>query len=255
MKKILCYLTGVFLCFVASAQTHKPPHESWTFTFHLENDLFANTDRFYTSGIKFSWVSPELQWFQDLPWMKKTGLIQSRANKIIDFLPFSEEASRQRNLAFSIGQKMYTPEDITRRDLIVDDRPYAGWLYGSVAFHTKTYKRLDTFEAQVGFTGDLSLAEQAQDFVHSIRNMEKANGWDNQIDTELGFALIYDRKQRLIPRYDFYEQWGLDFIAHAAAGNVFSHVNAGLEFRVGWNLPTDFGTALIRPAGDTNAPR
>jgi lipid A 3-O-deacylase len=186
--------------------------------------------------------------------MKKTGLIQSRANKIIDFLPFSEDASRQRNLAFSIGQKMYTPEDITRRDLIVDDRPYAGWLYGSVAFHTKTYKRLDTFEAQVGFTGDLSLAEQAQDFVHSIRNIEKANGWDNQIDTELGFALIYDRKQRLIPRYDFYEQWGLDFIAHAAAGTVFSHVNAGLEFRVGWNLLTDFGTALIRPAGDTNAP-
>ena len=92
--------------------------------------------------------------------------------------------------------------------------------------------------------------------MHSIRGIDKANGWDNQIDTELGFALIYDRKQRLIPRYDFHKQWGIDFIAHAglAAGTVFSHVNAGLEFRLGWNLPTDFGTALIRPAGDTNAP-
>ena len=92
--------------------------------------------------------------------------------------------------------------------------------------------------------------------MHSIRGIAKANGWDNQIDTEPGFALIYDRKQRLIPRYDFHKQWGLDFIAHAgaAAGTVFSHINAGLEFRIGWNLPTDFGTALIRPAGDTNAP-
>ena len=254
--KLMCFFTFLLVCTSLHAQTHKPPHESWTFTFHFENDLFAKTDRFYTNGIKLSWVSPELQWFQDLPWMKKPGWIQAGTNRLIDFLPFSDDASRQRNMAFSIGQKMYTPEDIARRDLILDDRPYAGWLYGSAAFHSKTYRRLDTIELQMGLTGEFSLAQQAQDLVHSIRNIDKARGWDNQIDTELGFAFIYDRKQRLIPRYDFHRQWGLDFIAHAgvAAGTVFSHLNAGLEFRIGWNLPTDFGTALIRPAGNTNAP-
>jgi lipid A 3-O-deacylase len=246
----------LLFCTSTAAQTQKPPHESWTFTLHLENDLFADTDRFYTNGIKLSWVSPELKWFQDLAWMQKPGIVQATTNKFIDLLPFSDDASRQRNLAFSIGQKMFTPEDIARSDLIVDDRPYGGWLYGSAAFHSKTYRRLDTFEVQAGFTGDLSLAKEAQDLVHSIRGINKARGWDNQIDTEVGFAIIYDRKQRLIPRYDFHKQWGLDFIAHAgvAAGTVFSHVNTGLEFRIGWNLPTDFGTALIRPAGDTNAP-
>ncbi|MFT5131754.1 MAG: lipid A 3-O-deacylase [Gammaproteobacteria bacterium] len=254
--KLVCLIASLILCTSASAQAQNPRNDSWTFTFHLENDLFANTDRFYTNGIKLSWISPEIKWFQDLPWMKKPGLIQSAANEIIDLLPFNQDSSRQRNLAFTVGQLMFTPEDISQRDLILDDRPYAGWLYGSVAFHSKTYRRLDTFEMQMGFTGDLSLAEQAQDLVHSIRNIDKANGWDNQIDTELGFALIYDRKQRLIPRHDFYKQWGLDFIAHAgaAAGTVFSHVSTGLEFRIGWNIPTDFGTALIRPAGDTNAP-
>jgi len=253
---LICCLAGLLLCGNAVAQSQKPPHESWTFTFHLENDLFADTDRFYTNGIKISWVSPELHWFQDLAWMKKPGIIQVTTNKFIELLPFSDDASRQRNLAFTIGQLMFTPEDIARRDLILDDRPYAGWLYGSAAFHSKTYRRLDTFELQMGLTGDFSLAEQAQDLVHSIRGIARANGWDNQIDTEVGFALIYDRKQRLIPRHDFYRQWGLDFIAHAGAagGTVFSHINAGLEFRIGWNLPTDFGTALIRPAGDTNAP-
>jgi lipid A 3-O-deacylase len=249
-------LSFFFFCSYSQAQPQNPPKESWTFTFHFENDLFADTDRFYTNGVKLSWVSPELKWFQDLAFMQKPGVIQATTNKIIDLLPFSDDASRQRNLAFSFGQKMYTPEDIGCRDLITDDRPYAGWLYGSAAFHSKTYRRLDTFEIQMGFTGDFSIAEETQDFVHSIRGIDKANGWDNQIDTELGFALIYDRKQRLIPRYDFHKQWGIDFIAHAglAAGTVFSHVNAGLEFRLGWNLPTDFGTALIRPAGDINAP-
>jgi hypothetical protein len=244
------------ICPVVSADEAKPPHESWTFTLHLENDLFASTDRFYTNGVKASWVSPELQWFEDLEWMQKPGIIQAALNTFIDLLPFSEDKSRQRNIAFSAGQKMFTPQDIARRDLVVEDRPYGGWLYGSTAFHSKTYRRLDTFEIQLGLTGDFSLAEQAQDFVHDLRDIPKANGWDNQIDTELGFAFIYDRKQRLIPRYDFHKQWGVDLIAHAglAAGTVFSHLSGGFEFRIGWNLPTDFGTALIRPAGETNAP-
>ena len=149
--------------------------------------------------------------------MKKPGIIQATTNKFINLLPFSDDASRQRDLALTIGQLMFTPEDIAGRALIIDDRPYAGWLYGSAAFHSKTYRRLDTFELQVGLTGEFSLAEQAQDLVHSIRGIARANGWDNQIDTEVGFALIYDRKQRLIPRHDFYRQWGLDFIAHAGA--------------------------------------
>jgi len=251
----LCALLLLF-CVATEANAKKPPHESWTFTFHYENDLFANTDRLYTNGIKLSWVSPELQWFADLPWMQKRGIMQATINEVIGLLPFGDDASRQRHLAFSMGQKMFTPENIGRRDLIVDDRPYAGWLYGSIAFHSKTYQRLDTFEVQLGLTGDLSFAREAQDLVHSIRKIDKANGWDNQIGTELGFALVYDRKQRLLPRYDFYEKWGVDFIAHAggAAGTVFSDINAGFEFRAGWNLPTDFGTALIRAAGETNAP-
>lgn len=238
------------------AESGKPPGESWTFTFHLENDLFADTDRFYTNGIKASWVSPELQWFEDLPWMQHDGLLQATAKGFIELLPFSDDRSRQRNMAFTVGQLMFTPEDIAARGLVADDRPYGGWLYGSAAFHSKTYRRLDTFEIQAGLTGDFSLAEEAQDFVHSVRGIAKANGWDNQIDTELGFAFIYDRKQRLVPRHDFHKQWGLDLIGHGglAAGTVFSHLNAGLEFRIGWNLPTDFGSALIRPAGETSAP-
>jgi lipid A 3-O-deacylase len=257
-KLVILVLSAVLslFCILVEAATKKPPHESWTFTFHYENDLFANTDRLYTNGIKLSWVSPELQWFEDLEWMQKKGVMQATINQVIDLLPFSEDKSRQRHLAFSLGQKMFTPEDISRSDLVDDDRPYAGWLYGSTAFHSKTYQRLDTFEIQLGLTGDLSFAKEAQDLVHSVRGIKKAQGWDEQIDTELGFALVYDRKQRLIPRHDFYEQWGLDFIVHAggAAGTVFTDINAGFEFRLGWNLPTDFGTALIRPAGETNAP-
>lgn len=258
LLSLLIFLSG-------NASAAKPPSKSWTFSFRLENDLFANTDRFYTNGIKFSWISPELEFFEDLPWMQKPGKLQEGIKTFMALLPYSDDESRQRNIALSIGQKMFTPKDIARRDLIIDDRPYGGWLYGSMAFHSKLLReddihkqvgRLDTFEIQVGFTGDWSLAEQAQDLVHSIRGIKKANGWDNQIDTELGVALIYDRKYRVVPDLGFHGQWGADAIVNAgvAVGNVFSHFNAGIEVRFGWNLPADFGTSLIRPAGDTEAP-
>ena len=39
-----------------------------------------------------------------------------------------------------------------------------------------------------------------------------------------------------------------------ALGNVYTYVNAGVEARMGWNIPPDFGISLIRPAGDATAP-
>lgn len=240
----------------ARAAAAPPPHESWTATVRFENDLMAGTDQHYTNGVKVSMVSPDLQWFQDLPFLKKDTPFSRVTNRLIDWMPFTGDETRQRNVSLSIGQQMFTPEDIQRTDLIVDDRPYAGWLYGGMAFHLKTYRVLDTFELQAGFTGPWSLAEEAQNLVHDVRGIKRARGWDNQIDTEFAFAVIYDRKYRLIPRIDFGAKWGGDLMVHAggALGTAFSHAAAGFEARFGWNVPTDFGTAVIRPAGETNMP-
>ena len=234
----------------------KPPHESWTFSLGFENDLFASTDRFYTNGIKLNWISPELQWFEDLDWIRQDAFLSNTVKQFIKLLPYSDDPDRQRHFSFSIGQKMFTPEDINSRNLLVNDRPYAGWLYGDIAFYSKDERRLDTFEIQMGLVGDISLAEEAQDFIHSLRGINKANGWDNQLKNEPGLALIYDQKRRIIRRIDIFKKVGFDTILHAggAIGNVFTDLNGGGEFRLGWNLPTDFGSALIRPAGNTNAP-
>ncbi len=252
-KTVLLFL---ILCFPLPVFADKPPHKSWTFSFGFENDLFADTDRFYTNGIKLNWISPELKWFEDLDWIKNDELLSGTLKKFIDLLPYSHDSDRQRHFSFSIGQKMYTPQDISNFNLIVNDRPYAGWLYGDIGFHSKNERRLDTFEIQMGLIGDISLAEEAQDFIHSIRGINKANGWDNQLENEIGLALIYDQKRRVIRRTDIYKSLGFDTILHmgGAVGNVFTNFNSGGEFRIGWNLPTDFGSALIRPAGNTNAP-
>lgn len=226
---------------------------SWTFSLQFENDLFGDTDQNYTNGIKLSLVSSDLTEFRDTdrfrPWTVWW------ANN----LPFvnDEEGndSLQRNIAFSVGQKIFTPQDIQQTGLISNDRPYGGWLYFGTGFHTKTKVRLDTLELQVGIVGPYSLAEDTQNFVHKVRDILTAKGWDNQLENEPAFAVIYEQKRRFRPA-NFHERWGYDVIAHAggAVGTVYTYGNLGAEARVGWNIPADFGTSLIRPGGDTNAP-
>jgi len=238
-----------FLLSAAPAQAQERYDNSWTFSVHFENDLFADTDQNYTNGIKLSWVSPDLTRFRD------SERLPDWSHKYVEMLPFINDKERERNIVFSLGQSIFTPQDTTRTDLIREDRPYAGWLYFGAAFHSKKPSQLDSLEVQFGIVGPLSLAEEAQTLVHEIRNLTKPKGWDNQIENEPGINFIYERKWRSsVLGTD--RGMGFDVISHmgGALGNVFTYGNMGFELRAGWNLPKDFGTSPIRPGGDTNDP-
>lgn len=245
-------LAGFCLFFAAQVfaeEEKKIEEKSWTFSFYFENDLFADTDQNYTNGVKLTWISPDLTRYAESEQLPEWGL------KIVRRLPFINEPGFQRNIGFSVGQNMYTPEDISRSDLIKDDRPYGGWLYFGAAFHSKNDRRLDSIEIQLGMVGPASYAEETQTFVHRLRDIPIAYGWDNQIKNEPGLAVVYERKWRAMVMGNPGEM-GFDVIPHLGAtiGNVYTFANAGAEVRLGWNLPIDFGTSLIRPAGDTSAP-
>lgn len=223
--------------------------DSSTLTVMFENDLFANRDQNYTSGIQISWMSPDLSEYRD------SERLPDWAVPVVESLPFINEPGLQRNIGFGIGQKIFTPENTQRRDLIVDDQPYAGWLYLSAAFHNKNRRQLDTFEIQLGVVGPAALGEETQNFVHDLRGFREAQGWDNQLKNEPGIILIAEHKERLLQN-NLYSRFGYDIIGHygGGLGNVQTYASTGIEARFGWNLPADFGSTRIRPGGDTNAP-
>ena len=249
-----CVLLGLGP-FTSTARAGEPvggprlPSNSWTFTFLFENDLFGDTDQQYTNGINLGWLSPDLNQYRDNPQVPRWAV------RVAEKLPFINTPNAQHNVGFSIGQQIFTPEDTQTRTLVRGDRPYAGWLYGGLAFISKSETRLDTLEVQAGVIGPFSLAEEAQNLVHELRDLPSPNGWEHQLKNEPGLALIYNRKLRYL-RSRNATGFGYDFIANGggAVGNVYTFVNAGAEARVGWNLPADFGTSLIRPGGESNAP-
>lgn len=228
------------------------PKDSWTTSLYFENDLFAETDQDYTNGIRLSWVSPDLSDYikdKTLPkWIRSV-------NKRLKFFHRSSKGL-QRNLVFSLGQTIYTPEDIEATSVVQDDRPYAGWLFTRFAYQSRNHEQLDTLELNLGIVGPSARGQEAQDLVHDLRGFDKFKGWDNQLNDEPGLILLYEHRHKLINQTPQDGRFGYDLIGHAgvALGNVATYVNAGAEVRFGWLIPNDFGTSAVRPGGDNSTP-
>jgi len=228
---------------------------------YSENDkYFAGTDRNYTNGFKLSFLSTDLKSLSADPVPKP---IQQLARTFSRVLP----AGREYKLGLALGQNIYTPTDTELTTYQPNDRPYAAWGYVSAAFHVFSppppsaigglaQGQLDTLEVSIGVVGPGALGRQVQNNIHHLIGVETAKGWAQQIHNEPGLQVGYERKLRLAtPEAEL--GWGADLIPHAGVtlGNVFTYLNAGAEVRLGWRLPGDFGTHLIRPSGDSNPRR
>lgn len=207
------------------------------FTVITENDLYAihNRDRHYTNGLRLGWMSAD----DDVP---------SWAGSLAGALPFLADDARRR-IGWTLGQSMFTPEDKGTRTPILNDRPYAGWLYGGLKLQTETPNRLDTIEMDLGVVGPAALGEQVQNHWHTVIGVNTASGWNNQLKNEPGLVLKAERLWRAT-LIDESDTLGVDVVPHAvgALGNVFTYAGGGATLRIGQGLKADFGPPRIDPA-------
>jgi hypothetical protein len=231
--------------------------DSATFITSMENDKFlGGTDEEYTNGAKFTWVSPDLTPGRDEPdrpqWVKS---LLEHLDPWLSGFPQLYDTSRQRSVALSLGQSIYTPRDVYSDNPPDNQRPYAGWLYTSLALHSKDERALDTLELTLGIVGPSALGEQVQNNFHNAIGSRRSDGWSHQLHDEPGLMLTWQRNWRFMA-LDLPSGLGLDVIPHAGvtAGNVATYANVGGEVRFGLNLPADFGTALIGPGSGVSAP-
>lgn len=234
-------------------------------TARLENDLFFGTDQNYTNGVAFTLVS------HDIPGRLRPECLPAPIRLHAQLIQFmnpgfwvgADNPTGTQNAVVRFGQSMYTPEDHTRTDLIPDDRPYAGLLYMGLACNRRKHEpessreMLDTREITLGVIGPSSLAEQSQNLVHDAIGDTRFLGWDHQLKNEPVFQLALDRKFRefrgtgaIIPGFsaDSIRSMGLRL------GNIETSATLGVEGRIGWNLPNDFGSYPIRPGAENRPP-
>jgi hypothetical protein len=228
---------------VAAAEDHDTPPPAPVlpvdtgrfFSLQVENDLVAGTDRHYTNGLRVQWLSAEA----DVPdW----------AMAVARQAPFFPAGSVKR-WGLSLGHSIFTPSDTETTAPQPKDRPYAGWLYGSLGFVSHTGQRLDTLELTLGMVGPSAQGEFVQNDWHKLIGVDEAHGWDHQLHDEPGLLVAYERKWRAWQTYGAHG-FAADLTPHAGVtlGNVMTYGAAGATLRLGQDLPDDYGPPRIRPS-------
>lgn len=220
----------------AAMATDREPDDAVIWSLQWENDIFSGlgTDKHYTNGMRISFLRPE----DSAP-----GWLLSSCRAV----PWFPEGGRIRT-AWSLGQNIYTPEDISTKELVVDDRPYAGWLYVGAGLVVENGRILDIMEFSLGVVGPSALGEQVQRGIHEIIDSPDPQGWDNQLHDELAIQVTWQRKWRQLHVGD--TGFGVDVLPHvgAALGNVFIYGAGGATARLGWDLPGDYGPPRNQPS-------
>lgn len=223
----------------------KIPEDRWrgAWSFQVENDKIANTDRHYTNGVRISWVSDRRN---DGPhWTRK--LLEK-------FYPLASPKGAGAGLA--IGHNIYTPTDTNATTLVANDRPYAGWIYVETSLHAAVLNRdffgvaadtLDSVALNIGWVGSAAHGEEVQNNFHNLIGVSRSLGWKNQLDNEPTLALMVERKFRPAPVILGPVEFGTVPFMGASLGNSFTLATLGNSFRLGRNIDHDYGPPLIRP--------
>jgi hypothetical protein len=221
-----------------------------TLRIYWENDGFAQDpfdsyDRHYTNGFAIV-LEHQPDW----------------ADTVAPYMPFAElfeqtHGEAQTGAGYLLSQLIFTPANLTAAAPITTDRPYAGYLYTGVFWQRQADHHgrddvavFDHFEVNAGLVGEQSLASDIQDWIHDTFKGDDPRGWDNQLGNEVTGQFYYRRKWRIdLGSVD--SQWlgdlDMQLIPQAgvALGSVYRYADAAATFRIGYQLPDDFGPGRI----------
>lgn len=206
-------------------------------TLKSENDIFAHgDDGHYTNGIELDWsFEPSRDhWTRNLA----------------DALPGWSAAALD-GASYRFGQQIYTPNDINERNLIADDRPYAGVLYAGLSLfddeQLSGWRRTTGLYFDVGLVGPGAGGRTVQKNFHHLIDSDDPKGWHNQLNNEPFVNVAYETAWWKQGRFGSLEaEYGPS--VGFALGNLYTYAASGLGLRLGQGLDQSFGVPAVSPS-------
>ncbi|QOP40210.1 lipid A deacylase LpxR family protein [Sulfurimonas marina] len=197
-------------------------------TFTTENDSDFRGDNDYTYGSEIS----ILFYRKDL-------------NNSLLHIPFTDYKLQDNYISFSYAHQIYTPEDLKNQNLILNDRPYAGYMYFKSGLYQSYNKTLKSLVFQLGMLGPSTNMDRVQEVIHANIGSDVPEGWDNQLKNELVIQINYGYKEymELSNKSVFIPEYGFEL------GNASTKVFVAGLYRWG-DIPKDYGSTQI---DNTNA--
>ncbi|UPQ88920.1 lipid A deacylase LpxR family protein [Vibrio sinaloensis] len=201
-----------------------------TISFAVDNDGIFGVDQDYTNGLFLSYSTSVI---------KPYTLFRP-----LSFSYWGVQSLDKFELV--LGHKTYTPAELEATIPIANDRPYAGLLYAELNYLSLTINHAHRATLTLGTTGENSLAERGQNFVHDITDSVKPRGWAYQVDDKWVANLGYLHHFNLWRNSQGAEEnWELSNLSEANAGNFRSDVSTGFMLRWGTDLANNMGAANI----------
>jgi lipid A 3-O-deacylase len=214
LRSTIVLLLFFFSCFtcIKAQDTSAAYTKEFTITTENDNYNFTKQDRYYSNGLFLRY-----QWFT-----KHTSTnLATKLHRV------------------EAGQMIFNPY-LNRRSLeqVLEkqDRPYAGWLYGSYGqTNVFTNSSVLQFDAILGLLGPAAKGKEVQTNYHKLIGLYKLYGWENQLFNEAGVNASIRYYHPLIAST---KTVSLHITGKATLGNTFTNASAGVLLKLG-KLETD----------------
>ena len=226
---------------------------SWSFaepdwmSVTIDNDVFIGNDSGYTNGLFVSWYNVGTGDNQNKRFERPSVLVRP----LIWTLPLSTSKTRVTVNAYTIGQIMVTPKDITNSSPGDDELPYSGLLFFNSSYLLINDAYADEVTTTIGVVGPLSGAKSTQKWLHEILGADDPSGWSTQLHDELVFRFSRGRIWRgwSSPDGDF----DILYQVEGALGTISSSFSSGVTLRYGSGLTdSSFATPLFSQSKTSN---
>ena len=217
-----------------------PPQEhDGIWRFRYDNDSVLFTDGNYTSGLHLKHVTRATE-------RMDPKAFSARLLNWLSPLPGLGNPKDRHYASYSLGQLIFTPEDLEPRNPSPDALPYTGVLFLDAGLYARAEDRLIAYHLLLGVTGDPSFGEESQKTLHKALGLNRPRGWSHQSRDEPILNLGYERHQRfhkgsLGSRLN----WDAAYNLGAGLGNLFTGLNSGLRLRLGPELPDELGATTL----------
>ena len=219
---------------VAPALAITPQDPAGIITLQVENDTASTfkgtSDQYYTSGLRLGYTSG--------------------TNAVPDALAGLGRAvwgDGVQRISFDISQSLFTPRYTQVNPPDPRDRPYAGYLNATLGLLHDSDNTRSLLAVTLGVIGPSALGQPTQNGFHNLIGDTPNRGWSSQLKDEPAIELLAERIYRL----PIAQLYGMETDAlpalTAGVGTVRDYVQAGVSFRLGQGLGSDFGTPRIRP--------
>lgn len=179
----------------------------------FDNDIFDNTDYYYTNGVRFELVLPFAG--------------QSPVNKILLGIKSSDFGFG----GFSITQNIYTPINPETTEIDYGDRPFSAYL--TIGQYRETYqleRKLQIKSAlDMGVMGPSSMGETVQSSIHYL----EPTGWKYQMQNSflINYYINIEKGLYSSPNLE------INVLGQANVGTLYNKLGGGLYFRIGSFMP------------------